>query len=116
MNRKRIREDILANLDQLPASFIDAEYYNQKAECYCLYGWLCVVTGGPDPREYLIWNYEPVTRYLTGRYGLSNNISHLYDADRLVRTIGKYDPDAHLDIAPAQEVVDTYINLHLGGT
>lgn len=110
MNRKRIREDILANLDKLPENFTGGVYYNLETSCYCFYGWLCAATGGPDPKNYEIGAWMPVATYLRERYDLGLNIEHLYEVDRIVRTIGRHNYSTHLNVAPAREVAAIYLN------
>lgn len=114
MNRKRVREDILTNLDKLPEKFEDQCFYNIMTGCRCIYGWLAAVTGGPSkPDGESLEFSRQVTDYLTERYevgSIEEGLEILVVADRIIRA---HAPRAiepwHTVQAPAMEVIQDFL-------
>jgi hypothetical protein len=110
MNIKQILKDIEDNRDKLPESFVSGNYYSRLFKCYCIYGWLAKVTGGPDA-AIAVYNYQESTkvsehinkRYEFGHDKLDETWEEIEEADRII------DNTASAILAPAPAVIDTFI-------
>lgn len=123
MNTQRVLDDIEQNKDKLPEYFSANTYYNRHNKCYCLFGWLGVVTGGPDaarlaieteddPRKYL-----PLAKYLHERYEIEHDVDDAWDeiaiADDVILQHTNEGFTLRSGLAPALPVIEDYKKLLL---
>jgi hypothetical protein len=111
MRTALIKQDIQDNIDKLPAVFQSGAFYHKSTQCRCLFGWLSVVTGGPDPVD----QYADVSEYIKERYlEPADDCTYLTitsPADQAIMDMAlSGDPrGTRYPVADAQLVVDVYL-------
>lgn len=113
MNWDQLRKDIDDHIGGMQGLQVaSGALWDHSTQCYCLFGLLSTVTGGPDPRVAI--DTGPVYDYLDKRYGDQTNRSTVGygHADDLIRTLGKR-VALGVSVADAADVARVFLNIYV---